>query len=123
MPSSFPTGVEVPNDDSPNNNQQDEDSVPTNDHIYSRDMPGFTTDIASCERRIYRFNMNEFVRVRLDGEVFENQNDQVEGSRCSPLTRWRSRMDVIRDPATGKWKRNGTTENEIVIGHKPLLPK
>ena len=123
-PSSFPAGDEVPNDDGPfkGGGQQDEDNTPNNNnHIYSRDMPGFKNDKASRPRFLYQFNMREFVRVRLDRTTFTNVDEKPEGSRCSAKVDWRSRMDASPDPATGnvKWMRNAP-DNEIELNHKTL---
>ena len=124
IPSNFPAGDEVPNDDGPFTvpGQQDEDNTPNNDQIYSRDMPGMLSDQAQNYRRVIRYNMKEFVRVKLDSGGFDNLNYKIEGSRCSDKVPWYSRMDLIRDNATGKWTRNGTMENEIKEGRKNLLP-
>ena len=105
--------------------QQDEDNTPTANHIYSRDMPGLGSDAAIYQRLVVRFNMREFVRVRLDGTPFTNVNGPAEGSRASAKTGWYSRMDVTRDNATGLWVRNHTqplneNENEIKLGQKLL---
>ncbi len=121
----WPAGDEGVNDDGPNNGQQDEDNTPTANHIYSRDMPGVTTDEAAYQRLVVRFNMREFVRVRLDGTAIANVNGPAEGSRASGKVEWYSRMDVIKNPATGLWVRNndqppGENENEIELGLKPL---
>ncbi|HQZ65639.1 MAG TPA: hypothetical protein PLY87_11210, partial [Planctomycetaceae bacterium] len=121
----WPTSDEGVNDDGPNNNQQDEDNTPTVNHIYSRDMPGVQTDEAAYKRLVVRFNMREFVRIRLDGKQFTNVNGPAEGSRASAKVEWYSRMDVTRNSATGMWVRNNTqpvneNENEIKLGQKPL---
>ena len=129
-PSSFPAEEEIPNDDSPNNFQQDEYNTPTNNHIYSRDMPGRGDDTADTEGFDMRFNMYEFVRVKLDGVAFNYNNGVVEGSRCSAKVAWRSRMELVRDPTTAvtiddvttyKWKRNLPAKNGIVLGHNATL--
>ena len=121
----WPVGEEAVNDDGPNNNQQDEDNTPTANHIYSRDMPGDTTDQAGYQRLVVRFNMREFVRVKVNGDQFTNVNGPAEGSRASGKEEWYSRMDVKRHPVTGLWDRNNTqptgeNENEIKLGKKPL---
>jgi hypothetical protein len=122
----FPVGDEAVNDDTPNNNQQDEDNTPTANHIYSRDMPGLFTDVAAYQRLVVRFNMREFVRIRVDRTAFTNVEGPAEGSRASAKVEWYSRMDVTKNTATGLWKRNniqppGETENEIKLGKKPLF--
>jgi hypothetical protein len=81
--------------------------------------------MAIADRLVLRFNFFEFVRVRFDGQQFANQNGQAEGSRASSKIAWRSRTDVVKDPASGLWVRNnvqppGEVENEIALGHKPL---
>ena len=132
VPSTFPAGDEIPNDDGWNNNQQDEDNTPNNNYIFSRDTPGVASDTANYEQLIMRFNMEEFVRLKLDGSAFANQNGQIEGSRCSNKVPWYSRMALIRDYesavtsgelTTYKWKRNGIPENEIELGSKALTPR
>jgi len=119
VPSTFPPKVEDTNDDGLNS---DEDNAPMKDHIYSSDFPGFETDVADRDRTVLRFNFTEFVRIKVDGAAFKNQNGDAEGSRSSEEVPWRSRMDVVKDAATAaprKWKRNGA-DNEIVEGHKAL---
>jgi hypothetical protein len=119
--SSFPEG-DIPNDDSKN---IDEDDSPTNGHIYSFDVPGAGSPVAAFDRAVRRHNFLEFVRVRFDGQPFANQDGQQEGARASSKAAWHSRLDVIRD-FSGLWRRNdaqpqGEVENEITLGHKPLL--
>ena len=131
FPSNFPAGDEVPNDDSPNHSQQDEESSPTDNHIYSRDMPGRRDDSSTLLGYDIRFNMFEFVRVKLDGGAFDNNNGQVEGSRCSLKVPWQSRMELLQDPntkvskgdeTTYKWMRGAPAKNmiDIVTEHSPL---
>jgi hypothetical protein len=116
-PSSFPSQNEEPNDDE---HRSDEDNNPQNNHIYSLDMPGFTSDNADANRSVARFNFYEFVRVRFDGNGFSNNNGTIEGSRSSPKVAWRSRMDVVDNGGT--WDRNPDGDNEIELDHQPLLP-
>lgn len=118
-PSSFPLKDEDPNDD---NGTNDEDNQPKNNHIYSTDFPGAAGDNAFSDRFVLRFNFAEFVRVLLDGSTFSNTDHVIEGSRCSDRIDWRSRMDVLKDINSGKWKRNGgiAGENEIQLQHKPI---
>ena len=122
----FPISDEGVNDDTPTNNQQDEFNTPVANHIYSRDMPGLTTDVAGgSQRLVLRFNMREFVRVKLNGIPFTNVEGPAEGSRASPKAEWYSRMDVIMDNKTGLWTRNNIQpanekENEIELGQKSL---
>jgi hypothetical protein len=111
----FPAKDEEPNDDSVN---LDEDNTPNEDKIYVRDTPGFESDVASANRSVYRYNFREFVRVRIGGQ-FTNNNGLIEGSRCSHRVAWRSRMDVTRNAATGKWQRNGA-DNKIMLGHEAI---
>jgi len=123
LPSTFPAQNEAPNDDSV---ATDEDNTPQNDHIYSFDTPGFISATASHDRAVRHFNFYEFVRVKVDGTNFANQNNLVEGSRASGKIAWRSRLDVVKNTATGKWQRNNTqppreVENEIMPLHKNLL--
>jgi len=118
FPSTFPNMDEEPNDDSTAN---DEDNVPKNDHIYSIDGPGQLGDNASSDREVQRYNFKEFVRVLVNGGAFANHNGPPpEGSRCSPKVEWRSRLDVIKIAATGKWKRNPSGDNEIKEHLKPI---
>ena len=139
FPSNFPARDEVPNDDGPNDDgetgeQVDEDNTPTNDHIYSRDMPGRGDDSAPFQGYDMRFNMFEFVRVKLDGGDFDNNNGQVEGSRCSAKVPWQSRMELLLDPTTKvttgdettyKWMRGAPAKNmiNIVTKHTSLIPR
>jgi len=115
----FPSKDEEPNDDA---GISDEDNVPNNNHIYSIDFPGAGSDTAFADRLVLRFNFNEFVRVLVNGGAFANTEHVIEGSRSSDKSAWRSRMDVIKDTATGKWKRNTAVsgENEIELGHKAI---
>lgn len=115
----FPAKDEEPNDDE---GVSDEDNIPNNNHIYSIDFPGTQSDVAFADRLVIRFNFNEFVRVLVNGGAFANTEHVIEGSRCSDKSAWRSRMDVIKDTATGKWKRNTVVagENEIELGHKAI---
>ena len=88
-------------------------------------MPGVQTDQAGYQRLVLRFNMREFVRVKLDGNPFTNVNGPAEGSRASAKVKWFSRMDVTKDNGTGLWVRNNTqplneNENEIKLGQKSL---
>jgi hypothetical protein len=115
----FPNGDEIPNDDS---SQNDEDNYPTNDHIYSVDFPGFIMTPEANER-VHRINAYEFVRVRFDGQQFQNQNGVVEGSRCSNKVPWRSRSRARRDPKSGNIQRVNVRpdDNQIEVGgHLPL---
>ena len=117
----FPDGDEIPNDDSV---QNDEDNHPTNDHIYSVDFPGFFLPPEANER-VHRMNAYEFVRVRFDGQQFQNQNGVVEGSRCSNKVPWRSRIRARRDPKSGNIQRVNVRpdDNQIEVGgHLPLEP-
>ncbi len=134
-PCDFPSQDENPNDDSWNKGQRDEDNIPTNNHIYSRDMPNVVENYAFVDEAIVRHNMFEFVRVRLDGVAFTNKNGQVEGSRCSPKTPWHSRLHVISDPMNTEpdgfggtrdlWKRmtSVATDNRINLDHLPIHPR
>jgi hypothetical protein len=117
----FPNGDEIPNDDS---SQDDEDNYPTNDHIYSVDFPGFNMP-PEVNERVHRMNAYEFVRVRFDGQQFQNQNGVVEGSRCSNKVPWRSRSRARRDPKSGNIQRVNVRpdDNQIEVGgHLPLEP-
>ena len=121
----WPNSDEGVNDDDPNKGQRDEDNTPVANHIYSRDMPGLGSDAAIYQRLVVRFNMREFVRIRLDGTPFTNVNGPAEGSRASAKTEWYSRMDVTKNNTTGLWDRNNNqplneNENEIKLGQKPL---
>jgi hypothetical protein len=115
----LPNNDEEPNDDS---HQYDEDNIPTNDHIYSIDAVGPRTDTAPedservIEEVVSRFNFYEFVRVKFNSD-FKNMNGLIEGSRCSPKIKWRSRIRVERD-SSGKFKRKNVDshDNEIVEG-------
>jgi len=49
-----------------------------------------------------------FARVDANGQAFTNNNGLVEGSRASGKIAWRSRLDVVKNKATGKWQRNNT---------------
>jgi len=122
VPSSWPSGEELPNDDTDAN---DEDSIPLNSRIYAFDFPGLNSDDATYDRYVIRYNFREFVRVRFDGNSFINYNNGLEGSRCSNKFEWRSRLDVTKNMTTMKWQRNnsqpaGEVENEIVTDHKAL---
>jgi hypothetical protein len=108
--------VEYINDDGAT---AEEDNVPKSSHIYSHDNVGCLSDMAAYDRAVRRFNFTEFVRIKVDGGVFANNNGHAEGSRASNDVPWRSRLDVIKDAATGKWKRNGP-DNEIKEVHKAL---
>jgi hypothetical protein len=113
----FPAHDEEPNDD---DHQEDEDNIPTNNHIYSIDGPRIVTpdNIADADEKVFRANFFEFVRVKIGaGVTFQNQNGIIEGSRCSPKIKWRSRIRVERG-SDGKWKRKTVDphDNEIVEG-------
>jgi len=50
-------------------------------------------------------------------------NNQAQASRASDFAPWRTRMDIVKDAATEKWKRNPAAaagENEIVETHKEI---
>ncbi len=126
---SFPTG-DIPNDDSPFNGQQDEDTdlfvTDTGtvlDYVFSRDMPGKKTEnTGGIHQWVFRWNFKEFVRIKLNGQAFANQNDVVEGSRSSFKSLWHSRMDLV-DDGNGVWERNPmftATGNLIGEGHIDL---
>jgi len=113
----FPAHDEEPNDD---DSQEDEDNVPTNNHIYSIDGPSIVTpdNIADADEKVFRANFFEFVRVKIGaGVTFQNQNGIIEGSRCSPKIKWRSRIRVERG-SDGRWRRRtiDPNDNEIVEG-------
>ena len=111
----FPTTPDEPNDD---NHAADEDNSPTNDHIYSLDNPMVPFLPAPAERTVKRGNFREFVRVRLDGQAFQNQNGTVEGSRCSNFQDWRMRGDISN--SNGVWNLSPGGSNELQGGHVPL---
>jgi hypothetical protein len=111
----FPTTPDEPNDD---NHTADEDNSPTNDHIYSLDNPSVPFLAAPTERIVKRGNFREFVRVRLDGQAFQNQNGTVEGSRCSNFQDWRMRGDISN--SNGVWNLSPGGSNELQGGHVPL---
>ena len=111
----FPTTPDEPNDD---NHSADEDNTPTNDHIYSLDNPIVPFLPAPAERTVKRGNFREFVRVRFDGQAFQNQNGTVEGSRCANFQDWRMRGDLSN--SNGVWNLSPGGSNELQGGHVPL---
>jgi hypothetical protein len=89
----FPAGDELPNDDGLGGD--DEDVVPTNDHVYSFDGPGPEAD--NWDQRlgaqiVRNANFEEFVRVRFDGT--RPAGNRVDGSRSSEKLLWFSRSDI-----------------------------
>jgi len=63
------------------------------------------------------------VRVNVNGGKFLEVNNQAQASRASDFAPWRTRMDIVKDAATEKWKRNPAAaagENEIVETHKEI---
>jgi hypothetical protein len=133
----FPAYLDTPNDDSSdldeNNNPNyrnflpDDPNLPpfedgTTNHIYVIDEVGTKGNTALADSLQFQLNANEFVRILVNGVAFANQNGLVEGSRASDFVSWHSRMSVIKDAATGLWKRDNSVvgENEIALGSKAL---
>ena len=135
----FPNG-DIANDDSHN---KDEDTTMYNDNgviqdvIFSRDMPGQEPLAAQGpfgDRVYYRWvqqmNMRDFVRIRLNGEAFANDNNvPPEGSRASGKYPWHSRIDLntFQKPnGNWIWVRNSNTttpsDNDIDQGHMGIAP-
>ena len=115
----FPAQADEPNDD---NGRADEDNDPTSDLIYSLDNP-FVPILQPQppvvpERVVKRANFKEFVRIRFDGQAFQNQNGTVEGSRCSNFQNWRMRGDIGN--SSGTWNLSPGGSNELQGGHVPL---
>ncbi len=86
---------EIPNDD---NNTKDEYNAPQNDFIYSIDNVKIPVSVLkpSSIRFIQRANFREFVSIRFDGRVFQNNNSSAEGSRCSSHVLWQVRDDISK---------------------------
>lgn len=104
----FPAG-DICNDDS---NQSDEDDTPKNNHIYVIDGPGeFNNGVH--DQVVSRNNFNEFVRVRLDGNALDGNNDN--GSRCSDEVKWHVFYWVEKDGT--KYKMRAGKTNEVEEGH------
>jgi hypothetical protein len=112
-----------PNDDHSNGDEQDDPNV--NDHIFVTDGPGIINNTATSDRAELRYNFVEFVRVKLDGSVYNNVNGTndkpaVEGSRASPLVEWYALLDLVKD-ANGKWARNPNGPPNVVdLGKQDL---
>lgn len=116
-PVPLPSG-DLVNDDSTN---EDEDSDPLHNHIYSVDNPAtligkFTS--LPVNRVVKRANFKEFVRIKFDGVPFKNRNADVEGSRCSVNRLWNIRSDLSRD-ANNSWIFT-PGENTVGLGNDPL---
>ena len=102
-----------------------EDGIPTGSHIYSLDSPTLTVDIltglqqADIVRVKQMGNFNEFCRVKFNASIpFDESPQQLQGSRCSPKSAWRSRGDVS---LTGNnWSLTPNAENLVELGHATL---
>jgi hypothetical protein len=85
-------------------------------------------------RVVIRVNFEEFVRVRFDGDPITHGNNlpDAQGSRCSLLGLWYSRMDITPGaPVEGQilpcWRRNNITtptgpSNKTGTGKVSLTP-
>ena len=99
------------------------------DVIFSRDMPGQQTEVAQDNfgaplyRWVYRMNMRDFVRIKLNKQSFVNADGATEGSRASAKHSWHSRIDLTDVNGDGIWERNATPPlngNSIFWGYLEL---
>jgi hypothetical protein len=107
---------DIPNDDAGN---LEEDSQPTNDHIYSIDNPGLSYSAGGSTRIVKRGNFREFVRVLFGGKKFVNRDGLLEGSRCSQVQLWKARGDLSK--VSGTWRLTAPpAENTVGAGNQTL---
>jgi hypothetical protein len=98
---------ELPNDDV---RDADKQNIPQNGRLYSWDAPGNEVDAHNYAFSILRFWFKEWVRIRLDGKSFKNEEDhpdfdttaatarqQVEGSRVSEKLDWHMVEYLVAD--------------------------
>lgn len=116
----FPEHDERANDDA---SQDEESSVPNNSNFfYGMDAHGLRDDQPLPTQPDYRDQLNayEYLRVRFDGGNLAG--NVVAGSRSSFKLPWRSRLELKKDPITGKYVRFNRNEhrNEVGLNHRPL---
>ena len=128
----LPANRDSANDDSSN---FDEDTEPTNNHIYQLDFPGHAYPITTGAKDAGQYNVSpdpnfvflryvrhmnalEFVRVKLDGTDFTQPAQGVHGSRDSELVPWHSWSDFQWNG--NAWVRTANTAdatyNDINLG-------
>ncbi len=106
---------EKPNDDS--NNYSDEDNSPSNNLIYSGDIP--STQLAEIDAVAFKVNkisFHEFVRVGITAPSIIDYNESLHGSRGSAVVDWNCVYYAKRGTDNGKL----TQDNSIVSNSEPL---
>lgn len=123
----FPANLDVATDD---NRSADNDAEPRNDHIYASDFVGLAGKTGGLQRVVYQANFHEFVRVKVNGGKFaedqQTDSELIASSRGSDFVQWHSRLDVVPDPMTNPtlWMRNPNAlpdGNAIGLGHKAFV--
>jgi len=117
----FPANDEMPNDDT----KDTDESVSPNsdDEQFVMDAPGMVAKTATWDGYASRRNYNEFARIQFDG--IRPTGNEIKGSRCSNKYEWHARQTLVKDPQTGRWKRDSgdaveTNTNDVGDAHQPL---